>query len=155
MKKFYFLGALLLTLLVFSSMTAEQQSLQHFLQTALSTKPFEAQLSQLAIPYWDTVVSVEERGYFAFVEFLIRKGAHFLMFATIAVALLQFRLHPVVVLLIAFGIALGDEFRQSFTPGRTMTLQDVWLDTAGAFLGMVCWLFVKWCRQQKSDNHLL
>lgn len=152
MKKFYFLGALLLVLLVFSSMTAEQQSLQHLLQTTLSTKPFEAQLSQLAIPYWDTVVSVEERGYFAFVEFLIRKGAHFLMFATIAVALLQFRLHPLLVLIIAFSIALGDEFRQSFTPGRTMTMQDVWLDSAGAVFGIVLWLIYRNLIQQKATS---
>lgn len=152
MKKFYFLGALLLVLLVFSSMTAEQQSLQHLLQTTLSTKPFESQLSQLAIPYWDTVVSVEERGYFAFVEFLIRKGAHFLMFATIAVALLQFRLHPLLVLIIAFSIALSDEFRQSFTPGRTMTMQDVWLDSAGAVFGIVLWLIYRNLIQQKATS---
>lgn len=150
MKKFYFIGILLVVLVIFSSMTAEQQSLQHFLQTTLSTKPFEAQLSQLAIPYWDTIVSVDERGYFAFVEFLIRKSAHFLMFATIAVALLQFRLHPIIVLIIAFGIALGDEFRQSFTPGRTMTMQDVWLDSAGAVFGIVLWLTYSNLMQQKE-----
>lgn len=152
MKKFYFIGILLVVLVIFSSMTAEQQSLQHFLQTTLSTKPFEAQLSQLAIPYWDTIVSVDERGYFAFVEFLIRKSAHFLMFATIAVALLQFRLHPIIVLIIAFGIALGDEFRQSFTPGRTMTMQDVWLDNAGAVFGIVLWLTYSNLMQQKATS---
>ncbi|CEA04705.1 VanZ like family protein [Metalysinibacillus saudimassiliensis] len=152
MKKFYFIGILLVVLVIFSSMTAEQQSLQHFLQTTLSTKPFEAQLSQLAIPYWDTIVSVDERGYFAFVEFLIRKSAHFLMFATIAVALLQFRLHPIIVLIIAFGIALGDEFRQSFTPGRTMTMQDVWLDSAGAVFGIVLWLTYSNLMQQKATS---
>lgn len=152
MKKFYFIGILLLVLVIFSSMTAEQQSLQHFLQTTLSTKPFEAQLSQLAIPYWDTIVSVDERGYFAFVEFLIRKGAHFLMFATIGVALLQFQLHPLLVLVIAFSIALGDEFRQSFTPGRTMTMQDVWLDTTGAAFGIALLLIYKKLRQQKATS---
>lgn len=152
MKKFYFIGILLLVLVIFSSMTAEQQSLQHVLQTILSKKPFEAQLSQLAIPYWDTIVSVDERGYFAFVEFLIRKGAHFLMFATIGVALLQFRLHPLLVIVLAFCIALGDEFRQSFTPGRTMTMQDVWLDTTGAAFGIALWLIYKKLRQQKATS---
>lgn len=68
-------------------MTYEQQSILPELEDLLANKPFEKQLSVLKIPYWGTIVSVEERGYFPFVEFLIRKLTHFIGFGCIALGL--------------------------------------------------------------------
>ncbi|MFJ8087797.1 VanZ family protein [Lysinibacillus sp. NPDC095746] len=143
MKKWLILLAFLVILVISSSMTYEQQSIIPELEQVLANKPFEKQLSVLKIPYWDTVVSVEERGYFKFVEFLIRKLTHFVGFGCIALGIYfawgkrQF----------AAGVAIAgtaliatlDEMRQSFTPERTMSGQDVMLDTAGAivFVGIV------------------
>ncbi|MGE7941936.1 VanZ family protein [Lysinibacillus xylanilyticus] len=143
MKKWLVLIVFLVILAISSSMTYEQQSILPELEDALANKPFEKQLSVLKIPYWDTVVSVEERGYFKFVEFLIRKLTHFVGFGCIALGIYfawgKRRFAAGVAIAVTAFIAILDEFRQSFTPGRMMSGQDVILDTAGAivFVGIV------------------
>lgn len=151
MKKWLVLAVFLLVLIISSSMTYEQQSILPELEDILANKPFERQLSLLQIPYWDTVVSVEERGYFKFVEFLIRKLTHFVGFGCIALGIYFVwgkRRFPASVAIVGTAIiAILDEFRQSFTPGRMMSGQDVLVDTAGAivFVGIV--VFVKKLRK--------
>ncbi|MGG2053704.1 VanZ family protein [Lysinibacillus pakistanensis] len=151
MKKWLVLVVFLLVLIISSSMTYEQQSILPALEDILANKPFEKQLSLLHIPYWDTVVSVEERGYFKFVEFLIRKLTHFMGFGCIALGIYFAwgkRRSPALVAIVGTAIiAILDEFRQSFTPGRMMSGQDVLVDTAGAivFVGIV--VFVKKLRK--------
>ncbi|MGE7093019.1 VanZ family protein [Lysinibacillus sp. NPDC048646] len=143
MKKWFILLIFLVVLILSSSMTYEQQSIIPELEEILANKPFEQQLSRLHIPYWDTVVSIEERGYFKFVEFLIRKLTHFVGFGCIALGLYfawgKRRYAAGVALFGTTLIALLDEYRQSFTPGRMMSAQDVAVDTAGAlvFVGIV------------------
>ena len=143
MKKWLVLLAFLVILAISSSMTYEQQTILPTLEEMLASKPFEKQLSVLHIPYWDTVVSVEERGYFKFVEFLIRKLTHFIGFGCIALGLYfawgKRRYAAGVAIVGTALIAAIDEFRQSFTPGRMMSGQDILLDTAGAivFVGIV------------------
>lgn len=151
MKKWLVLIVFLLVLIISSSMTYEQQSILPELEDILANKPFEKQLSLLHIPYWDTVVSVEERGYFKFVEFLIRKLTHFVGFGCIALGIYFAwgkRRFPALVAIIGTAIiAILDEFRQSFTPGRMMSGQDVLVDTVGAivFVGIV--VFVRKLRK--------
>jgi len=153
MKKWLVLVVFLLVLIISSSMTYEQQSILPELEDILANKPFEKQLSLLHIPYWDTVVSVEERGYFKFVEFLIRKLTHFMGFGCIALGIYFAwgkRRFPALVAIVGTAmIAILDEFRQSFTPGRMMSGQDVLVDTAGAivFVGIV--VFVKNLRKHR------
>ncbi|MGG2110008.1 VanZ family protein [Lysinibacillus pakistanensis] len=153
MKKWLVLIVFLLVLIISSSMTYEQQSILPELEDILANKPFEKQLSLLHIPYWDTVVSVEERGYFKFVEFLIRKLTHFMGFGCIALGIYFAwgkRRFPASVAIIGTAIiAILDEFRQSFTPGRMMSGQDVLVDIAGAivFVGIV--VFVKNLRKHR------
>lgn len=138
MKKWFVLLLFLIILAISSSMTYEQQSIIPELEELLAHKPFEKQLSFLKIPYWDTVVSIEERGYFKFVEFLIRKFTHFVGFGCIALGIYfawgKRRFAASVAIAITAVIAMLDEFRQSFTPGRTMSGQDVLVDTAGAIV---------------------
>lgn len=143
MKKWLVLLVFLVVLAISSSMTYEQQTIIPALEDVLASKPFEKQLSVLKIPYWDTVVSIEERGYFKFVEFLIRKLTHFVGFGCIALGIYFAwgkRRNPAVVAIFGTALIAGiDEFRQSFTPGRIMNGQDVLVDTAGAivFVGVV------------------
>lgn len=138
MKKWSVLLLFLIILAISSSMTYEQQSIIPELEELLAHKPFEKQLSVLKIPYWDTVVSIEERGYFKFVEFLIRKFTHFVGFGCIALGIYfawgKRRFAASLAIAITAVIAMLDEFRQSFTPGRTMSGQDVLVDTAGAIV---------------------
>ncbi len=138
MKKWLIFIICLVVLVISSSMTYEQQSILPELEDLLANKPFEKQLSILKIPYWGTIVSVEERGYFPFVEFLIRKLTHFMGFGCIALGLYFAWGKRRFAASIAIGgtamIATLDEFRQSFTPDRTMSAQDVLVDTAGAIV---------------------
>lgn len=156
MRKLFILIALLAALFISSSQTYEQQSIVPLLQKWLPNKPLEGILSTLAIPYWGITVSVEERGYYYFVEFLIRKSAHFLFFASIASFV--FSILPkkssrfVIAALITLLIAIGDEYRQSLTGGRTPSIQDVFLDMAGAVTALtIIWIFSRF-KKRKSKG---
>lgn len=138
MKKILILICLLLVLFFSSGQSYDQQSLIPTLQKWLPEKPFESALSVLQIPYWGIIVSVDERGYYYFVEFLVRKAAHFFMFGFLSIVVYVLlpkhstRYFTAVIITALFAIA--DEFHQSMTIGRTATIQDVYLDTAGAII---------------------
>lgn len=141
MRKLFILLILLGILFISSGQTYEQQSIIPNLQRWLPDKPLESTLSKFKIPYWGITVSIEERGYYYFVEFLLRKAAHFFIFGFIATAIymvlpkIQFRF--LFAALFTLLIAVGDEFHQSLTGGRTPSLQDVALDMAGAITALV------------------
>ncbi|KXH86879.1 VanZ family protein [Sporosarcina sp. HYO08] len=136
MKKLLIFAILIGALFVSSGQTYEQQSLIPTLQKLFPDKPMEDQLSTLEVPYWGKKISVEERGYYYFVEFLVRKSAHFFIFgllATVIYLLLpkrSFRMLGALFFTLLF--AIGDEYHQSLTGGRTASFQDVLLDMSGA-----------------------
>ncbi|TQR21635.1 VanZ family protein [Psychrobacillus vulpis] len=157
MKKIVPLLFLLIIVFVSSGQTSEQQSLLPILEKWLPNKPFESLLSKLQIPYWGIMVSIDERGYYRFIEFLIRKGTHFFYFGVIALAIyaalprFKYRIFTAGVLTMLFAIA--DEFHQSLTSGRTASAQDVMLDTAGAFTALLLWTCIQLViKQRKSAN---
>lgn len=156
MKKLIPLLLLLVVVFLASGQTAEQQSLQEILKTWLPNKPLESFLSLFQIPYWGIAVSVEERGYYAFVEFLIRKGTHFIYFGIIAlaiyIALPKFKHRKVTVVGITMLLAVADEYRQTFTSGRTASFQDVVLDTSGAITALLLVTLVQWLKHRKNVN---
>ena len=84
MKKIIPLLILIFIVFISSGQSAEQQSLETLLTKWLPNKPLESFLAIFEIPYWGILVSLEERGYYPFVEFLIRKGTHFVYFGIIA-----------------------------------------------------------------------
>ncbi|MCG3088278.1 VanZ family protein [Sporosarcina cyprini] len=137
MKKYLFVLAILLLLFFSSGQSYEQQTIVPTLKQWLPNKPLEGLLSHLQIPYWGRIVSVEERGYYYFVEFLVRKAAHFFTFGLLAIsvyfALPSSRFRTLFALLGTVFIAIADEFHQSLTGGRTASGYDVLLDAAGAF----------------------
>ena len=141
MRKLPILLILLFVLFVSSGQSYEQQSIIPHLEKWLPDKPLEALLSKLEIPYWGIIVSVEERGYYYFVEFLIRKSAHFFIFGFIATAIYavlpKFKMRLWIAAFVTLLIALGDEYHQSLTGGRTPSLQDVTLDMAGAVTALI------------------
>lgn len=136
MRKILILLFILFVLFISSGQTYEQQSLIPTLQNWLPGKPFEFLLSKLQIPYWGITVSVEERGYYYFIEFLLRKAAHFFIFGFLALAIyavLPKRMpRTLIAALLTLCLAIADEYHQSLTGGRTPSLQDVLLDMAGA-----------------------
>lgn len=141
MRKIVILLILLAALFISSSQSYEQQSIIPMLQKWLPNKPLEGTLSMLSIPYWGINVSVEERGYYYFVEFLLRKSAHFFIFALIAAFIYsvlpkkssRFMIAGLITLL----IAIGDEYHQSLTGGRTPSIQDILLDMSGAITALI------------------
>jgi glycopeptide antibiotics resistance protein len=153
MKKIIPLLILLIIVFISSGQTAEQQSLVGTLEKWLPNKPFESFLSHLQIPYWGILVSIKERGYYLFVEFLIRKGTHFIYFGVIALAvyaaLPRFKYRIITAAILTMLFAIADEFHQSLTSGRTATAQDVMLDTVGAVSALLLWNFVKTIKQRK------
>jgi len=154
MKKIIPLLLLLVVVFLASGQTAEQQSMQEILKAWLPNKPLESFLSLFQIPYWGILVSVEERGYYAFAEFLIRKGSHFIYFGVIAlaiyIALPRFKYRKLTAVIITMLLAIADEFRQSFTSGRTASLQDVLLDTSGAIAALLLLTFSQWFKRRKN-----
>ena len=125
-------------------MSYKQQTIIPELQTLLANKPFEEQLSKIHLTYWGIPISVETRGYFYFVEFLIRKGTHFVGYGIVGLLFyvlyrkVAWKLPALIAILTVFFIASLDELRQTFIPGRTGVFSDVILDTSGA----ICFIFL-------------
>lgn len=142
-RSFFFVVSGLIVVIIMANMSYEQQSLMSFLQDILQDKPFEQWLSQFQFHYWGGIVSVETKGYFKFVEFLIRKGTHLFGYGLLALILysfynrLKWRFPMVLSFLSIVVIASLDEYRQSMIPGRTGIVDDVVLDASGALTCLV------------------
>lgn len=128
-----------------SSMTYREQSITGTLDNLLQNKPFYNVFSSVEFLYGGKVISIQSEGYFAFIEFFIRKAAHFFTYFIIGFFwLLGLRkrvreewLTILLSLLLALGYASFDELRQSFNPERTALMADVILDGAGALVGIL------------------
>ena len=156
MKKYVFLLFLLVLLIIFSNTTYEQQSLIPLLQLLLASQPFTPFLSQFEFTYWGRTISVEQSGYFHFVEFIIRKGTHFSFFGLIGVVIFyvlrRVRFAPLLAIIAVFILGCLDEYRQSFSPDRTGTIKDLYIDTAGAIVFVTVAYVVVTLRRKKTRN---
>ncbi len=144
---FIFAFAIMALLFISSSQTYEQQTSVPFLEKTFKAQPFEQFLSRFSVQYAGEVMSVKTSGYYKFVEFFIRKGAHFFCyfllggswFLGVYPKLKNVGISLVISWLAATGYAALDEFHQMFTGGRTPLFQDVVLDSAGALTAcMLC-----------------
>ncbi|TDR55538.1 VanZ family protein [Paenilisteria rocourtiae] len=145
--------SMIIILFVSSSQTYEQQSMTSGLDRLLANKPFEKQLSAISFHYAGSEISIAAKGYSSFVEFFIRKGAHFFSYALMAFSLFigfsAFIKRSWLVVSLSAGIPLAyamfDEFHQMLTGGRTPLVQDVILDFVGALFGIfLAYLLVRW-----------
>ena len=83
-------------------------------------------------------------------ESIIRKMAHFSIYAVIGILLMgllcTYKIKNKWKIVITIGIgmlyAISDEFHQSFSPGRTPKITDVYIDTLGVFLGVLLILLI-------------
>ncbi|XUD02314.1 VanZ family protein [Enterococcus sp. AZ177] len=151
-SNFYIVMAFVIMAVLFysSSQTYEQQSQVGLLDNMLSNHPFKEQLKGISFSYAGSEVSIQARGYAKFVEFFIRKGAHFgtyfllggSWFIGLNMKLKQPLLIGVVAWLAATGYAGLDEYHQMMTGGRTPLFQDVMLDSIGALTAVVLCLLV-------------
>ncbi|WP_246369185.1 VanZ family protein [Listeria rustica] len=154
--------AMILILFFSSSQTYEQQSMTSGLDRLLANKPFEKQLSAISFPYAGSEISIQAKGYSSFIEFFIRKGAHFFSYALMGFSLFMgfsaFIKRRWLVTAFSAGIPLAyaafDEFHQMLTGGRTPLVQDVMLDFTGALFGiLLAYFLAKWLI--KKDKALI
>lgn len=116
-----------------------------FLQKYLTNKPYETELLPISFSYGGKVISIESVGYYKFIEFFIRKAAHFFTyfflgaFLSLGLATYVKRMWIVILssLILAGGYAAFDEFHQMLTGDRTPLIQDVILDSIGALCGIL------------------
>ncbi|KRK80308.1 VanZ family protein [Companilactobacillus nodensis] len=167
-KTKWFWGAVIaieLILFYSSSMTYKQQTSVPFLERTLghSNKPFYNGLSKVSFNYGGKTQSVENDGYYHFVEFFIRKGAHFSIYFLLGLFLClavykYFSRNKFLMMLIPWlattGLAAFDEFHQGLTGGRTPSVSDVILDSIGALTGILILMLVLWLIEQhhKKDK---
>ena len=145
--KVYTVLAVVIMIVLFysSSQTYTQQSSVPFLQKWLSSQPFSNKLQSIAFEYGGTEVSIKAMGYYKFIEFFIRKAAHFFTFFILGGSLflvLNSKIKQTIWSLFfswmsATGYAAMDEFHQMLTGDRTPLFQDVMLDSVGALTACV------------------
>lgn len=141
-----------------SSMGYEEQNVQPLLHQWLESEPLIGLLERVKFTYAGSVVSVETSGYIGFIEFFIRKGAHFGSFFALGLfwylglrkRVDNIYLTLVLSLLLTAGYASFDELRQNFHPNRTALMQDVILDTVGGVTGILMAFFSteKWNKRK-------
>jgi VanZ family protein len=152
---------IVLSMLFMSSSTPyEKQSLVSPLERLFSGhQPFKAQLSGISFN-WGGPVSIQAKGYYNFIEFFLRKAAHFTIFGLLGLSLwhnlkdftslIRF-IVPITITLVMIFAGL-DEFHQSLTPSRTPMWQDVALDTFGGIVFVTVATLV-YRHAQKKGRH--
>jgi len=82
--------------------------------------------------------------YFGSLDILVKKGGHAIGYGMLGLSYyyalprtLSVRYRWIMALMMAILFALSDEFHQSFVAGRTSTLRDVLIDTAGAGVALI------------------
>lgn len=152
-------GSLVLIVILFvsSSMTYAQQTSVPFLEKYLTNRPFEGVLAHISFNYAGKTISIQADGYYKFVEFFIRKGAHFgtyFLLAAFTYTGLRGRLSSKFAFLSAFLLAVAyasfDEFHQMLTGGRTPLVQDVILDSCGALCGILFMMLIFACYHKQK-----
>ena len=129
----------------FSSQPYSKQSLIPFLESVKALDVIGKYFSTISFHYSGREVSVAALGTYNFIEFFIRKGAHFFIFfllgfLTIRALYLTFKKkrRGILIALIFVGMyAAFDEFHQSLTGGRTPLIEDVMLDSLGGMFGII------------------
>jgi hypothetical protein len=113
----------------------------------------EHTFSNVKVTYAGHEVSTHHLGGAAFLEFFIRKGAHFTIYALLG--FFVYRALCIVIRRRCFGwslfvvlYAISDEFHQWITGDRTPLYQDVMIDTIGGITGIL--LQTVWKQRAKS-----
>lgn len=137
--------AIMAILFYSSSQPYEEQSITPMLDQLLAKEPLKNLLSPIHFSYANSEISIQALGYSKFVEFFIRKAAHFGTYFLLALfwflglknKLASQGLAIFISWLLATGYAAMDEFHQGITPNRTPLLQDIQLDSIGAATGII------------------
>lgn len=149
---FYFaIGiAIMVVLFISSCQTYEEQSQTDLISRLLAGEPMKEPLGKISFDYAGQEQSIQAVGYASFIEFFIRKGAHFFTYFVMGgsfciglyLKMKHFWWSGFFAVLAATGNAGMDEFHQQLTGGRTPLFEDVMLDSMGALTAVVLVLVV-------------
>lgn len=163
LKSFIYIGFafLIMAILFFSSSQPYgDQSMVGVLDRILENEPLKELLSSIQFTYAGSEVSIAATGYIGFIEFFIRKAAHFGSYFLLALfwflglkeQIKSLLLTALVSLMLTMGYASFDEFHQGLTPDRTPLLEDILLDSVGALTAILFLLgyFFVWKKNHSS-----
>jgi VanZ family protein len=162
MKKIliYWLPVLIWMGMIFyaSSQPYEKQDLRPTISSHLDLKIVETLFSSIVIQYAGDEISINELGAAHFIEFFIRKAAHFfvyfglgfLIYRALSIYFLNNRLTFVTSWVLTILYAISDEIHQGYTPNRSPHWEDVMIDTVGGLFGIVlAWIIYKKIRTKR------
>jgi VanZ family protein len=140
--KFYqWIPVLLIVIGVFysSSQPYQKQDVRPEIGKYVDLEKVEENFRDVKLNYAGSEISVEARGAASFVEFFIRKGAHFTVFFALGFfAFRAIRLNgyqtmkaAIITLMLVSSYAAFDETHQNFTENRTPHVEDVLIDISG------------------------
>ncbi|QHS23304.1 VanZ family protein [Virgibacillus sp. MSP4-1] len=145
-----------------SSQPYEQQNLKPFFSEYMDFSFLTPIVDQISFVYHHSEISVQALGINGFVEFFIRKGAHFgVFFILVLLFILAFQKStelPVkwmlaTSFLLTVLYAAFDELHQGITPNRTPYIGDVMIDTIGALAGVsIHVMFSDYLRRRKGKK---
>ncbi|MGG1660694.1 VanZ family protein [Brevibacillus sp. NRS-1366] len=150
------LAAILIGLFISSSQPYYKQDLRGTISNMVDGDTWGDRIGDVSIPYGGKEISVEEKGIAGFIEFFLRKGTHFLVFALLAFAWFRVYSHH-----LSFAVALPwsafssvmtaalDEWHQTFSPDRAGMVADVLLDASGSVtMLLIITLIYRYSRQK-------
>ncbi|OEH92157.1 VanZ family protein [Bacillus solimangrovi] len=138
-----FIGAAII--FSFSAQPYEKQDLKPTLSKYIDEEQVAKRFEDVKVYYANKEVSIEALGTTKFIEFFIRKFAHFsvffmlcfLIFRALNVTALKLGMKSLIALLVTGIYAALDEYHQSFTENRTPLIEDVLLDCFGGIVGLI------------------
>jgi VanZ family protein len=154
LKKFfiYWLPVLIWAGIIFyaSSQPYEKQDLRPTISDYLDLDSINTLFSFVVIQYGGEEISIMELGAPHFVEFFIRKAAHFfvyfglglLIYRALSFHFLNNRLTFIGSWVLTILYAISDEIHQGFTPNRSPHWEDVIIDVAGGLFGILLALII-------------
>lgn len=124
---------------------------------------FGMKLADVLLKDFKKLSNIERQQLVEDYDFWIRKSAHFCEYAVLgiwcALMLAQMKWEQGRKVLNGVAIcamsAVGDEFHQLFVSGRAGRWQDVCIDTAGAFTGIMIVMIWMWCLKKNNKERIL
>ncbi|GIP51630.1 VanZ family protein [Paenibacillus vini] len=140
--------AIMILLFALSAQSYEEQNLQPEIERKVTHTSASEWLDGISFTYAGREISAESLGTAGFIEFFIRKGAHFSVYGLLGL-FVAFALNSGRrgrdfgwTVVISFLYACSDELHQTFMPDRTGLVEDVMLDTTGAAFGALVMLLI-------------
>ncbi len=133
-----FVAALAIMIFIFS------MSAQNSEQSANTSESFIRVIAPILNPQFESLSTAEQEAFVEGLQFYVRKGAHFSVYAVLGLCLaagfLTVRFKKQYFCFVsAWGIgtvyAATDELHQHFVPGRSCELRDLCIDSCGVLLG--------------------